>query len=217
MSHRVYLYPGWLRIWHWLNAILMLTLIATGVSLHYGDPNVPLIRFDLARVIHNIAGIVLTVNYVYYLIGNFVSGNLRHYFPARSEFAARLVRQSIFFVVGSIKGVPPPHVPSEDEKFNILQQLTYLFVMFVALPVLIISGLLFLFPEVAPESFFGMAGLLPIAVTHYVVGFFITLFLLGHVYLGTIGISPTAHFRAMLTGWHVEPEDTGQEREKFFE
>lgn len=210
MTERVYLYPVWLRIWHWTNAILMLILIASGVSLHYADPDALLIRFDIARVVHNVAGIALTVNYVYYLAGNLVSRNIRHYFPKPDRFLERTIRQTRFFVLGTVLGEAPPHVPTEKEKFNVLQQLTYVFVMFGALPVLIATGILFLFPELAPDRLFGFAGLLPIAVTHYVVGFFITLFLLGHVYLATVGVTPTAHFRAMLTGWHVEPDEKGR-------
>jgi len=49
---------------------------------------------------------------------------------------------------------------------------------------------------------FGMDGLLPIAVVHYLSGLAIVLFLFGHIYLGTCGGKVSTHFKMMFTGWH---------------
>ena len=39
MANREYLIAPWIRIWHWSNALLILTLAVTGNSLHFADPN----------------------------------------------------------------------------------------------------------------------------------------------------------------------------------
>ena len=31
-------YPLWLRFWHWGNAVLFVTLLITGLSMHYSNP-----------------------------------------------------------------------------------------------------------------------------------------------------------------------------------
>jgi thiosulfate reductase cytochrome b subunit len=37
MSDRIYLLPVWIRLWHWANALLIITLAITGISLHFAD------------------------------------------------------------------------------------------------------------------------------------------------------------------------------------
>ena len=205
MSDRFYIMPLWLRAWHWLNALGFLLLIASGVSLHFASPEIPfLIRFDVARSMHNVAGITVSVLYVLYIVANVTSGNGRHYLPNPKGFVREFSAQNAYVAAGIFKGERPPVVPSPERKFNALQQMTYLMVMYGAMPVLVLSGLLFMFPELVPETLFGVAGLLPVAVTHYVTGFLLALFLMGHVYMGTMGTTPAAGFRMMITGWHVE-------------
>jgi hypothetical protein len=47
----LYLYPVWLRLWHWLNALLFLTLVVTGTSMHFNLNG--LIPFDVAVPVHS--------------------------------------------------------------------------------------------------------------------------------------------------------------------
>lgn len=204
MTERAYIVPGWLRLWHWTNAALMILLMASGFSLHFADPALPLIRFDIARTLHNVSGIALTLLYAAYLVWNTVSGNWRQYVPSPQELISGLKDQNAYVAVGIFKGAPPPVVPTPERKFNVLQQATYLLVMYVAMPLLIITGIAFFFPEWAPERLFGLDGLLPLAVAHYGIGFLLTLFLLGHIYMGTMGTTPLAGFKMMITGWHEE-------------
>ena len=63
-------------------------------------------------------------------------------------------------------------------------------VMYLLMPALLITGIMFLWPELAPDRIMGVDGLLPVAMAHYVLGFFIVLFMLGHIYLGTLGLAP---------------------------
>ena len=64
MENKLYLYPGLIRIWHFLNAILIILLIISGLSMQYSDPLNPLFRFDLAVSMHNIAGFILIFDYL---------------------------------------------------------------------------------------------------------------------------------------------------------
>ena len=213
MSERVYIMPVWLRTWHWINAFLMLVLIVSGISLHFASPDNPfLLRFDIARILHNSSGITLAVGYVLFLAWNAHTGNWRHYVPKREGFVSGLLSQNRYVMSGLFSGDRPPVVPSPERKFNVLQQLTYLAVMYGAMPLLILTGLGFFFPDLFPREMFGVAGLLPIAVTHYVIGYLLVLFLLGHIYMGTMGVTPLAGFRMVITGWHVEGETTREEK-----
>ena len=62
MAHKEYLYPIWVRMWHWLNALLCLLLILTGLSMQYASVDGGLIRFDTAVTIHNLCGIILSAS-----------------------------------------------------------------------------------------------------------------------------------------------------------
>jgi len=202
MSDRVYLVPLWLRGWHWTNAALFLVLITTGVSLHFGSPAAPLVPFATARLIHNTAGILLAINYLYFLIGNARSGNWRQYVPEPQGFIQRALRQQRYYASGIFKGEPLPFPVTPAHKFNPLQQITYLAVAYGALPLLIVTGLLYLFPEYAPVRILGFGGIWPLALLHYLIGLLLVLFMVGHLYLATAGTTPTADFRTMISGWH---------------
>ena len=68
--------------------------------------------------------------------------------------------------------------------------------------ILVVTGLIFLWPEFAPKELFGVDGLLSIAVLHYLVGAIIIAFMIVHIYLGTTGSRVTSLFKMMITGWH---------------
>ena len=203
MSERTYLFPAWIRLWHWLNAALILVLGMTGLSLHFADPALPLIGFELAVRIHNACGITLAITYLVFLIANAVSGNVRHFFPRGPGLFAALWTQLRWYAWGTFRGDPHPHAPTPDSPFNVLQAVTYAGVMYGLLPVLIVSGCVYLYPELAPTRLFGFDGLLPIALVHYLGAMLLLLFLLTHIYLGTTGHSIGQMFRAMISGWHT--------------
>ncbi len=88
-----------------------------------------------------------------------------------------------------------------------MQQLTYLGVMYLLVPVLIVTGWFLLFPGMAPDRIAGHGGIWPMAVLHLVVAFFGTLFVIGHIYLATAGHTVTSNFESMVTGYHKEEEN----------
>lgn len=138
---KLYLYPLWLRIWHWTNATLYIVLILTSISMHYPSPDNPLIPFKTARLIHNTAGILLVFMYLDFLIGNIFTWNGKHYIPNFRGLFQRIYLQTRFYLFGIFKGEPHPFEADENSKFNPLQQITYITIMFVFMPLLIISGL----------------------------------------------------------------------------
>lgn len=200
---KIYLYPLWLRIWHWTNATLFIILILTGITMHYSSLEHPIIPFKTARLIHNSAGILLVFMYIMFLIGNLFTWNGRHYIIHFKGLGRRIYLQSRFYLYGIFKGEPHPFEANEKNKFNPLQQLTYVVIMFIFMPLLIISGLSLLFPELAPDQIFGMDGLWPMAILHAVVAYFLTLFTIGHIYLGTTGHTLTSNFKSMIEGYHI--------------
>ncbi len=204
MSERIYILARWIRVWHWINAALILTLIASGISLHYSRPGVGLIKFSLAREMHNIAGITLCIDYLFFFFGNIISGNWWQFIPRPHGYALRAWKQFRFYMWDMFHGAPHPFPVTRDDNFNPLQQVTYWAVMYLVYPLLMITGLIYLYPTLAPDRWFGMDGLVPVAFAHYAFAFIIFMFLLIHLYLATTGHKLTDKVKMMITGWSDE-------------
>ena len=202
MSERIYLLPVWIRVWHWTNALLIITLALTGFSLHFADPKLPLVEFSLAARIHDVAGVALAAAYAFFLVANIVSGNWWQYVPKPPGILGRCWRQTQWYCIGIFKGEPHPYTVTKEVNFNPLQALIYWVVMYLILPIVVVTGLLFMFPEFAPDRAFGLDGLLPVAVLHYLTGAVIVMFMATHIYLGTTGATVGSMFKMMVTGWH---------------
>lgn len=210
---KIYLYPLWLRIWHLLNALLMLLLILSGISLHFSATSNFLFPFETGVLLHNISGILLTLNYIFYFIMNIVSGNIKYYIPTFKGLMSDLWTQAKFYLLGIFGREPHPFQIDEKRKFNPLQQITYLGVMYFLVPIIIISGWALLFPEFAPDEFLGMGGVWPMALLHTIVGYLLTIFMVGHIYLGTTGEHPAEYFKTIITGYHISHETLEEEIE----
>ncbi len=201
---RVYLYPVWIRIWHIINAITFLLLVATGISLHYASPDNFVIPFEISVSIHNVCAIILTVNYGFYVLGNIVSGNGKYYTGLKEDVRKNLMKQAIFYISGMFKKEKHPFEIDEKRKFNPLQKISYAAVMYVCMPLIIISGIGLLFPDIVIMNIFGGRGLAITDYLHQIMAFCISIFLLIHLYTCTLGTKPGTLFKSMINGYHEE-------------
>lgn len=200
MAEKIYFYPGWLRIWHGLNAIFCILLIVTGIRLQYAFSS-PIITFERSVIWHNFGGVALTINYTLFLIGNIFTKNGIHYRLRIKEMGQRLLKQLLYYSIGIFKKEESPYPINKDRKFNPLQQISYVTIMYLAIPVLFITGWALLFPEFIVRNVFGFSGIFLTAQLHIVMGFFVSLFLIIHLYVSTMGTKPLSNFKSILTGW----------------
>jgi thiosulfate reductase cytochrome b subunit len=209
MTKLTYRYPLSIRLWHALNAICILVLIATGISMYYAEPDRPLIELSLAVKIHNIAGIVLSFSYLYFFIANIRTENRKYYKMQLKGLGKRLAKQGRYYAAGMFRGEKKPYPITEERKFNPLQKLSYVIIMYVGVPMVIISGFGLLFPESVIKAIFGVSGILITTVVHVAMGFFISLFLVIHIYVSTIGHTRSANFLSIINGygWIEEKEE----------
>ncbi len=199
----LYLYAGWVRLWHWLNALLFLILILSGASMHYaGTPW--LLDFETAVTLHNTTGILLTLSWIGFVAGNLLTDNGRHYRIRFRGLLDRLFEQSRYYAFGIFQDAPHPFHVSAEMKLNTLQQLSYLGVMYLLMPLLLLSGWSFLFSVYLPETLFGVGTVWIVAMTHLTTSYLLVLFLLVHLYIITTGETVLTNLRAMVTGWHRE-------------
>ena len=198
---KLYFYPVWLRIWHAINALGIIILIITGLSLRSGIDS-RIINFKLAVNAHNITGIAVTINYLVFFIGNIVTQNIKFYLIKPMGFIKRPMKQAYYYAYGMFHGMKAPYPLSEKRKFNPLQKYSYVAVMYFVVPIVIISGFALLFPELIIEKVYTLSGVFLTAVTHSAAGFFISIFLIIHLYVASIGKSPAENFKSIITGWH---------------
>jgi len=201
MEHKIYHYPVWIRLWHLFNAILCLTLIITGLNMQYSNPENAFISFNIAVSMHNIAGILLSVNYLIFFIGNIATKNWRFYKINRNSIVSQLKQQISYYTNGIFKASKTPFPITKERKFNPLQQTSYILIMYIAVPIIIITGWALLFPEINLHKIFGTSGLLLTDILHITVGFFVSVFLIVHVYFCTTGIRFGSIFKSMINGW----------------
>lgn len=200
----MYLYPKWLRAWHIVNAVMFIILIVTGLSMQYTDKENPsyVVGFAIAVKWHNFAAIVLTVNYILFISGNLLTKNGQYYRIGKKNFLSDLGKQLKYYSWGMFKGEKHPFPVTEERKFNPLQKLTYVLAMYMAVPLLIISGVGLLFPEITINGIFGVSGLILTDILHITMGFFLSVFMVIHIYTCTLGAKPTSLFWGMITGYH---------------
>ena len=200
-TERLYLYPVWIRIWHMMNALLCLVLIITGLSIQFSNPGT-VVKFKAAVSVHNVAGILLTISYVLFFLGNLFTSNGVHYVIPVKGFLQRIKKQIIYYSVGIFRKAEAPFPVGVENKFNPLQQVTYVVLMYVFVPFVILSGWGLLYPDITVNSFLGFSGLNLTDLLHVVAGFVISIIMCVHIYFCTIGKSPSSNFKSMINGYH---------------
>lgn len=205
----MYLYPVWVRIWHVLNALLVIILIFTGISMQYTDKEEYVLVVGFARAVkwHNIAAILLTVNYGLFVLGNLIGGNGKYYKIKKENFYSELWKQLKYYSWGMFRGEKRPFPVTLERKFNPLQKLSYVLAMYVAMPLIIISGLGLMFPETVLNRFMGISGLILTDILHITMGFCLSVFLIVHIYTCTLGSKPASLFKSIISGYHESEEN----------
>ena len=208
-SHKVYLQPTPVRIWHWLNALGIVTLGISGAQIRFPEFVTLFGSYKSAILLHNTAGLLVAISFsLWFFYYTCVSRKMtRLYVPTRDDLQHGLVRQAIFYFWNYFQGKPSPHHPTPENKFNPLQKSAYLAIMFVLMPLVSLTGILLM--NVAPlrELVLFVGGLKLLVGVHFLLACSLFAFLFTHVYLATLGRTPTAYLKPMWTGWEeVEAE-----------
>jgi thiosulfate reductase cytochrome b subunit len=201
MAEKLYLYPLWIRLWHWSNAFFCLVMIISGISMQFSGPDRPLIRFDIAVTVHNSGAFLLVINYLFFIIANRFSGNWRYYKFSQKNYVGKLLDQFRYYTSGIFKGAKAPFPVNTKRKFNPLQHFTYIVVMYVFLPIILVTGCGMFFPELVITRIFGISGLFLTDLVHILAGFVISMFLIVHIYFCLLGTNLFASFKSMINGW----------------
>lgn len=170
--------------------------------MQYSDPEYPIMRFDWAVNIHDIAGYALTGSYVFFLLGNIFTSNGYQYIFRIKGYFKNVARQFKYYAYGMFKGEKPPFEITAKNKFNPLQRFSYVVIMYISVPLVIVTGLMLLYPEYLLHDIFGNRSIHFTDILHVIIGFVISIFMFVHIYFCTIGASPLSNFKSMFNGYH---------------
>lgn len=197
MKRQVLIYKAFERFWHWMQAILVLMLALTGFEIH---GSFRFFGYENAVSYHKISSVAFIILIVFAIFWHFSTGEWRQYVPS----ARHLLDYLNYYTFGIFRNAPHPTKKTVLSKLNPLQKLVYFFLKVVLIPLMVVTGLLYLFYRYPQGT--GMAGLeieslAPIAVLHTLGAFLLIAFLIAHLYLITTGEKITTNLKAMITGW----------------
>lgn len=198
---RTYIFKRFERFWHWSQAALIITMGLTGFEIH---GSYEWLGFETAQEVHTTAAWLLIWLWLFAIFWHFTTGEWRQYIPTTDKLLAMMR----YYLSGIFTHAPHPFKQTRLSKHNPLQRLAYLFVQLVINPVIWVSGLLYLYYAEWDGWGLGWLDLADVALAHVLAAFMMVFFLIVHIYFGTTGHTPTAYFKAMLTGYEeIDDED----------
>ncbi|HOP59167.1 MAG TPA: cytochrome b/b6 domain-containing protein [Bacteroidales bacterium] len=205
----MYLYPLWIRLWHVVNALSVIVLILTGITMLFGDDTLSPIAGKQSAVVrwHNIPAVILTLGYVIFVTGNIITDNGKHYRIKTMKDISGTGEMMKYYLSGMFRGRKNPFKISFEQKFNPLQKIIYFKIMYVVMPLLILSGIVLMLSEERVQAVFGINGQLITDIVHIIMGSIVTVFLIIHICMSTICSGGKAHMRAVITGFRTTDED----------
>ncbi|RLA86366.1 MAG: cytochrome B [Deltaproteobacteria bacterium] len=200
MQEREILHPLWVRVCHWVHAVCIVLLILTGFQMRFSDA-LGMFAFGKAVRVHNFSGFLvlftlLALGGYYGLKGLFT----RVYVPTREDIN-KIPLYANYYFVRYFFGDPHPFTPKPDDKFNSLQKVTYFMLMFILLPLQILTGLFLWDPRTFSSAISALGGIKVVDGIHLILAYSFFAFVIAHIYLATLGHTFIAHFKAMILGY----------------
>jgi Thiosulfate reductase cytochrome B subunit (membrane anchoring protein) len=208
-----YVYRGFERFWHWTQAALIIFLGVTGFEIH---GSIHFFGYDQAVQYHNTASISFLVLVVFAIFWHFTTGEWRQYLPTWKNLRA----QAEYYIFGIFRNAPHPTKKTVLSKLNPLQKLVYAGLKVLVIPVMVLTGLLYMFyryPQRYEVLSLNIDGLQVVAILHTIGAFLLVSFFIMHLYLITTGRTVTSNLKAMITGYEVlssEPDEKHVEIQK---
>ena len=196
----VYMYSVYERLWHWLQTVVILGLIFTGLIIHKPDM-FGIFSFRYVVQVHNILAFILVANAALAVFYHLASGEIKQFIPQPRGFFNQAFLQAKFYLNGIFQGKEHPIEKTRQQKMNPLQQVTYFAILNVLLPLQILTGILMWGVQRWPQTAAMMGGLPFLAPFHTLISWLFASFIVMHVYLTTTGHNVTAGIKSMIMGW----------------
>jgi len=204
MNNRIYIYRAFERFWHWMQAFLIFLLAATGFEVH---GTIHFFGYQNAVNYHKIAAYTFIVLIIFAIFWHLTTGEYKQYLPTMKNLKAQIN----YYLFGIFKNAPHPTKKTVLSKLNPLQKFVYLGLKILVIPVMVISGLLYMYYRYPQENTINMLhihSLWAIAIIHTIGAFLLVAFIAAHLYLITTGQTVTSNLKAMITGYEDIVEES---------
>jgi thiosulfate reductase cytochrome b subunit len=195
---KVYLYKGFERFWHWTQTLLIFFLMLTGFEIH---GTYQLMGYEHAVRWHDNAGWAFLVLIVFAIFWHITTGEWKQYVPTIKNLRAQIR----YYLTGIFNNAPHPTGKRLLSKLNPLQRLVYFGLKILVIPVMVVSGFLYLYFNY-PLQGFELNSLMPVAYIHTIGAYILIAFVIIHLYLITTGRTIFSNLKAMITGWEEMEE-----------
>jgi len=128
------------------------------------------------------------------------------YIPNEEDLKHGILRQLVFYCFWYFVGRPSPFHASPEVKFNPMQKAAYLVVMFLIVPMVILTGILLMNVTPLRVLILMTGGIKILDALHFLSACCVFAFLFTHVYLATLGSTPMAYIKPMIFGWEEVEE-----------
>lgn len=193
MKKRTYLYKSFERFWHWTQALLIIMFAITGFEIH---GSYTLFGYDRAVMLHDILAWSYIILIIFSIFWHFVTGEWEQYYPSTKLVKA----QFKYYISGIFSGAEHPTKKTSYNKFNPIQRLTYLAFKILIIPVMVVTGLIYMY-YMYPNSGVQIGRLEFFALVHTFGAFLLIVFFFVHLYLLTTNDDPLESLFAMINGW----------------
>lgn len=197
------LHPLLVRLWHWANALLIFVLVVTGAQLRFTGLGI-FSDYGFVVALHKYAGYLLAIFFLFWIAAYAIAGGLATHYILSLRDIGSIPGQLSYYIHGCFRGVVNPFKPTPSSKFNALQKLAYSFVMFIAMPLIIVTGILFGNIMDFHGIIHATGGIRVLDAIHVIVGYIFLIYLIVHLYMATLGKTPFSHTKAMITGREEE-------------
>ncbi len=200
---KVYIYHKFERFWHWMQAALIFFLAFSGFEIH---GSYTFFGYENAVKYHNVAAWAFIVLIVFAIFWHLTTGEIKQYLPTFKNLKAQID----YYLIGIFRNAPHPTQKTVLSKLNPLQRLTYLGLKIAVFPMLVLSGILYMYYRYPMQDMIqslDVATLQWIAYVHTAGAFLLIAFVIVHLYLITTGETVTSNLKAMITGYEDIPDD----------
>jgi thiosulfate reductase cytochrome b subunit len=182
------------RFWHWSQAALVLALGVTGFTVH-GSTRI--LDWGTAATAHTWLAWALMILWAFALFWHLITGEWRQYAPTTEGLGA----VARYYLIGIFQpGVHHPYRKRRIAKHNPMQRLAYLFLDLVIIPVLWLSGLVYMYREDLAGVIGAAPSLATVAVVHVAAAFLMLTFVIAHVYMAFTGKPWWDYLVSMISG-----------------
>ncbi len=201
-ASKVYFYSIYERVWHWFQALAMTVLIISGFEISYVS-FFSVTGFESAVTIHNMVGLLLTINAFLALFYNVAGGLIKRYVPGIDDFLFLGFKHARYYMYGIFRGEAHPFEKTPGKRLLPLQKISYFMILNVLLPLMTITGLFKMSAYYDPSIVEIAGGLSVLGPLHRFGAWLFLAFVILHMYMTTTGHTPLSSLMAMITGYET--------------